>query len=70
MPPASSSSSRRVIPSGASYWPGRCTCPDTEYSVKPGDFTVPKERNQAAPLRAIAGTLAMDSTLLTTVGLA
>src|SRR5664280_2108905 len=55
MPPASSSSSRRVIPSGASYWPGRCTCPDTEYSVKPGDFTVPKERNQAAPLRAIVG---------------
>ena len=30
MPPARSRSSRRVVPSGASYWPGRVTCPDSE----------------------------------------
>src|SRR5205823_5433523 len=29
-PPAASSSSRSVTPSGASYWPGRVTCPDSE----------------------------------------
>ena len=30
MPPASSRSSRSVVPSGASYCPGRSTCPDSE----------------------------------------
>ena len=30
IPPASSSSSRSVVPIGASYWPGRVTCPDSE----------------------------------------
>ena len=38
MPPASSSSSRRVMPSGASYWPGRVTCPDSENRPKPWTF--------------------------------
>ncbi len=56
------------MPSGASYWPGRFTCPDSEYSVKPGDFSVPIDLNQSTPLSRIGGTLAMDSTLLTTVG--
>jgi NADH-quinone oxidoreductase subunit F len=28
MPPARSMSSRRVMPSGASYWPGRVMCPE------------------------------------------
>ena len=30
IPPARSSSSRSVMPSGASYWPGVVTCPDSE----------------------------------------
>ena len=30
MPPASSSSSRSVVPSGASYWPGFSTWPESE----------------------------------------
>jgi hypothetical protein len=29
-PPASESRSRSVVPSGASYWPGRFTWPDSE----------------------------------------
>ncbi len=56
------------MPSGASYWPGRVTCPDSEYSVKPGDFSVPIEVNQSTPPSTTGGTDAMDSTLLTTVG--
>ena len=57
-----------MMPSGASYWPGLVTCPDSEYSVKPGDLSDPIDRNQSIPLSRIGGTLAMDSTLLTTVG--
>src|ERR1700721_3094787 len=56
------------MPSGASYWPGRVTWPDSEYSVKPGDFSLPIDRNQSTPFRTIDGTLAMVSTLLITVG--
>jgi hypothetical protein len=44
------------------------TWPDSEYSVNPGDFSEPMDRNQSMPLSRIGGTLAMDSTLLTTVG--
>ena len=69
-PPAMSSSSRSVIPSGASYWPGRVTWPDSEKKPKPVERSVPIDLNQSAPLLTIPGTLAMDSTLLTTVGLA
>ena len=36
--------------------------------MKPGDFSEPIDRNQSTPLSTIGGTLAMDSTLLTTVG--
>lgn len=68
MPPLMSSSWRRVMPSGASYWPGLVTCPLSEYSVKPGDFSLPIDLNQSLPLFRIAGTEAMDSTLFTTVG--
>ena len=57
-----------MMPSGASYWPGRVTCPDSEYRVKPGDFSEPIERNHRGPWCRIDGTLAMDSTLFTTVG--
>ena len=62
------------MPSGASYCPGRVTCPDSENSVMPLDrlrgssSSVPMARNQSAPLRRIDGTLAIDSTLLMTVG--
>ena len=34
----------------------------------PVDFSVPIDRNQSEPLRMIDGTLAIDSTLFTTVG--
>src|SRR4051794_12733163 len=40
-PPAMSSSSRSVMPSGASYWPGRVTCPDRLKKPKPVDRSVP-----------------------------
>src|SRR5690606_41200934 len=50
MPPAMSSSSRSVTPSGASYWPGRVTCPDSEKKPNPADFSVPIEVNHSAPL--------------------
>lgn len=56
------------MPSGASYWPGRVTCPDSEYSVNPGDLSEPIDLNQSTPRDTMAGTLAIDSTLLTTVG--
>ena len=67
-PPAMSSSSRSVMPSGASYWPGRVTWPDRLKMPKPLDFSVPIAANQSAPLATIEGTLAIDSTLLMTVG--
>ena len=38
--------------------------------TKPLDFSVPSEENQSAPRAMIAGTDAIDSTLLITVGLA
>ena len=57
-----------MMPSGASYWPGLVTWPDSEYSVNPGDFSEPIDLNQSTPPRMTAGTLAIDSTLLTTVG--
>ena len=64
-----SSSSRRVMPSGASYWPGRVTWPDSENNPKPVERSVPISANQ---LGAVAhdrrGPMAIDSTLLTTVG--
>src|ERR1700730_16873265 len=56
------------MPSGASYWPGRVTCPDNEYNVKPGDLSLPIDRNQSTPPKMIEGTDAMVSTLFTTVG--
>ena len=44
------------------------TWPDSEYSVKPGDFSVPIDLNQSTPPSTTGGTDAMDSTLFTTVG--
>ena len=57
-----------MIPSGASNWPGRATWPESEESVMPLLFSVPIEANHAAPPRTIAGTEAIDSALLMTVG--
>jgi len=70
MPLARSSSSRSVTPRPASYWPGLVTWPEREKNPKPALFSLPKVRNQSLPLRMIEGTEAMDSTLLTQVGLA
>ena len=67
-PPAISSSSPKVVPSGTSNWPGLFTWPETLKIFGPGDFSVPIERNQSAPPLTMNGTLAMVSTLLTTVG--
>jgi len=69
-PPAMSSSSRRVMPSGPSYCPGSVTWPLSENRPNPEDFGVPIDVNHSAPFSTIEGTLAIDSTLLTTVGLA
>ncbi|CAB4617968.1 unannotated protein [freshwater metagenome] len=57
-----------MIPSGASICPGFFTCPESEYNVKPLDFSVPNLPNHSMPLAMMEGTLATDSTLLTTVG--
>ena len=70
MPPARSISSRSVMPSGASNWPGFTTWPESEKIPKPLDFSVPIEANHSAPCSTIEGTEAIDSTLLMTVGLA
>src|SRR5215475_11373569 len=67
-PPARSSSSRRVTPSAASYWPGMVTWPLSEKMPKPLDRSVPSAANGSAPCCTMYGTLAIDSTLLTTVG--
>jgi len=68
MPPARPSSSRSVVPSGASYWPGVVTWPDSEKMPKPLDFSVPSAAKSEAPLSRIQGTVVIDSTLLITVG--
>ncbi len=69
-PPARSIRVRSVTPSGASYWPGFRTWPESEKMPKPLDFSVPIEENHSAPWPMMLGTEAMDSTLLITVGLA
>src|SRR5690606_40267524 len=62
LPISISSSSRRVIPSGASYWPGRSTCPERLNRPNPVDFSVPMSANQSAPCSTMGGTEAIDST--------
>ena len=57
-----------MVPSGASYWPGTVTWPDSEKMPKPLDRSVPICAKSAAPYFRIHGTLEIDSTLLTTVG--
>ncbi len=68
MPPDSSSNSRSVMPSGASYVPGVVTWPERLKIPNPLDFSVPTPANQSPPLTTIDGTLAIDSTLFTLVG--
>ena len=58
------------MPSGASYVPGVVTWPERLKIPNPLDFSVPTPANQSAPLTRIDGTLAIDSTLFTFVGLA
>src|SRR5690625_6887744 len=43
IPPHISSNSRSVIPSGASYWPGRSTWPESEKMPYPVDFSRSEE---------------------------
>ncbi len=61
-------SSRIVMPSGASNWPGLAKCPDRLKMPKPVDFSVPICLNQSAPCSMIPGTEAIVSTLFTEVG--
>src|SRR6202041_2914184 len=68
IPPDRSSSSRRVIPSGASYVPGVATWPERLKIPNPFPLSVPPPANQSAPFSKIDGTLAIDSTLFTFVG--
>ncbi len=50
MPPASSSSSRSVVPSGASYWPGRVTWPGQREDARtPWTARCRRRRTPAAP---------------------
>jgi hypothetical protein len=44
------------------------TRPEIEYSFGPGDFSVPIDFHQSAPPSTMYGTLAIVSTLFTTVG--
>jgi hypothetical protein len=48
--------------------PGRSTAPLTVTSAVPGSGSVPHDRNQATPNRAIKATCTSDSTFCTTVG--
>ena len=61
-------SSRSVIFIDASYTPGFCTCPLTQYSFGPPFFSGPSAAYHSAPWRMIDGTLQSVSTLLTAVG--
>src|SRR5436190_16339701 len=69
-PPAKPSiNSRSVIVIGASYTPGRLTCPLTQYSFGPPFFSGPIPAYHSGPLETMSGTLQRVSTLLTAVGL-
>ena len=57
-PPMSSTTSRRVVPMGTSTRPVLVILPPRAKTLVPGDFSVPMERNQSAPLRIIWGMLA------------
>src|ERR1700741_5099471 len=67
-PPTTSMRSRSDVLMGTSATPGCCTAPVTVQTIVPGDFSVPTDRNQAAPRAMIAGTLAIVSTLFTSTG--
>ena len=75
MPPDRSSSSRSVMPIGASYWPGPGHVAGQREQRHPLGAACagprrrcPSRGTTSAPLRRIDGTLAIDSTLLMTVG--
>src|SRR5512145_431723 len=51
--PQSARTWRTVTPKGYSYTPGRFTSPETENSLVPADWGVPRLANQAPPRSAI-----------------
>ncbi len=61
-------SSRSGTPISSSTLHGRSTWPETQKSLVPVLFFLPRPANQSAPRRRISGTTAIDSTLLTVVG--
>src|SRR5688572_4217170 len=67
-PQISINSSRKVAVKGSSYTPGFLTWPLTQYNFVPALCSVPTALYAAAPLAMIQGTLAIVSTLFTTVG--
>ncbi|MCY1219465.1 hypothetical protein D9M72_314420 [compost metagenome] len=67
-PPCRNTSVSRLVPIGSSYRPGRKTSPESEYSLVPAAWPMPRPRYHWAPLRKMPGTWASVSVLLTTVG--
>src|SRR5437879_1707293 len=67
-PQYSSSSTRKVVPIGASCTPGSVTCPLTAYRRVPPFLGTPTFANQSPPFSTMTGRFASVSTLLTAVG--
>jgi len=67
-PPISKTISLKLIPMGTSTSPVLFTFPTREKILVPLLFSVPTAAKASAPLLMIRGTLAQDSTLLSTVG--
>src|SRR5579863_1923433 len=67
-PPISCTIVRKGVPMGTSIRPVLVILPARANTLVPLLFSVPIPANHAAPLRAIAGTLAKVSTLLMSVG--
>ena len=68
--PTASITCRSGVPMGTSPTPCRCVQPVMVQTIVPGDCSVPSVRNQAAPRLRMRGTLAIVSTLFTSVGAA
>ena len=67
-PPASSITSRTVVPIGTQYTSGRSTCPDTAKNFHPTESPAPWSAHHCAPRCTITGTSARVSTELISVG--